>query len=41
MLYYLDLLTRTSERRVLTEPRRSNQKLITELGRYNQISRDY
>ena len=38
--HYLDLTTRTSERRVLTKLRISNHKLMIELGRYNQISRD-
>ena len=37
---YLELSTRTSERRTLTKLRVSNHKLMIELGRYNQISRD-
>ena len=37
---YLELSTRTSERRALTKLRISNRKLMIELGRYNQISRD-
>ena len=37
---YLELSTRTSERRALTKLRISNHKLMIELGRYNQISRD-
>ena len=32
--------SRTSERRVLTKLRISNHKVIIELGRYNQVSRD-
>ena len=37
---YLELSTRTSERRALTKLLISNHKLMIELGRYNQISRD-
>ena len=37
---YLELSTRTSERRALTKLRVSNHKLMIELGRYNHISRD-
>ena len=37
---YLELSTRPSERRALTKLRIRNHKLMIELGRYNQISRD-
>ena len=37
---YLELSTRTSERRALDKLGVSNHKLMVELGRYNQISRD-
>ena len=37
---YLDLTTRISERRVLITLCISNLKLLIELGRYNNISRD-
>ena len=36
----LDLTRRTSERRVSAKLRISNHKLMVELGRYNQISKD-
>ena len=39
-LNYLELSTRTSERRALSKLRVSNHKHMIELGRYNQISRD-
>ena len=38
---YLELSTRTSERRALTKLRVSNHRLMIELSRYNQISRDH
>ena len=37
---YLELSTRTSDRRALTKLRISRHKLMIELGRYNQIARD-